>query len=215
MTSVMKPDRSQFTRAEWQIIESYRTPRQVQGWLRALPYNFEKRGQTLVSFREVVKRKSAHCLEAALSAAVILEQHDYPPLLLSFESIDQLDHVLYVFKTAKGWGSVARSRDDGLHGRKPIFRTPRDLALSYFDPYVDYTGRITGYAVVDLNEMGDFDWRFAPKSIWKVERFLIDYPHKHIASSDARYERLLKRYTEFKERYPDKQPNYYDKSSWM
>lgn len=126
----MKPDRSEFTKTEWDIIQRHRTPRQVQAYLKALPYNFEKKGETLVSFRQVVKRKSAHCLEAALAAAVILEQHGYPPLLLSFESVDQLDHVLFVFKTDKGWGSVARSRDNGLHGRKPVFRTARDLALS-------------------------------------------------------------------------------------
>jgi len=212
----MKPDRSQFTKAEWKVIETHRTPQQVQAYLKSLPYNREKDGETLISFRQVVKRKTAHCLEAALSAAVILEQHGYPPLLLSFESVDQLDHVLFVFKTDEGWGSVARSRDNGLHGRKPVFRTARDLALSYFDPYVDYTGRITGYAVVDLDDLGKFDWRFSSDNMWQVENYLIDYPHRHIASSDARYERLLKRYTEFKKRYPDKQPMYYDnQDTWM
>lgn len=212
----MKPDRSDFTKAEWAIIESYRTPRQVQAYLKSLPYNFEKKGETLVSFRQVVKRKSAHCLEAALAAAVILEQHGYPPLLLSFESVDQLDHVLYVFKTDKGWGSVGRSRDNGLHGRKPVFRTARDLALSYVDPYVDYTGRITGYAVVDLNELGNFDWRFASGNMWRLEQFLIDYPHRGIATSEKRYQQLLKQYTEFKAKYPDKQPMYYDnQETWM
>ena len=65
----------------------------------------------------------AHCLEAALAAAVILEQHGYPPLVLSFESIDELDHVLFVYRQRGRWGSIARSRDPGLHGRKPVFRT--------------------------------------------------------------------------------------------
>jgi hypothetical protein len=212
----MKPDPSEFTRAEWDIIQRHRTPRRVQAYLKSIPYNFEKKGETLVSFRQVVKRKSAHCLEAALAAAVILEQHGYPPLLLSFESVDQLDHVLFVFKEDSGWGSVARSRDNGLHGRKPVFRTARDLALSYVDPYVDYTGRITGYAVVDLNEIGKFDWRFAAGNMWRLEQFLIDYPHRRIVTSDKRYAQLLKRYTEFKAKYPDKQPMYYDnQETWM
>ena len=96
---------------------------------------------TLRSFRGVVRHRTSHCLEAALAAAVILEQHGYPPLVLSFESIDELDHVIFVYRQNRRWGSVARSRDPGLHGRKPVFATPRALALSYVDPYVDYTGR--------------------------------------------------------------------------
>src|SRR6185312_1769739 len=114
------------------------------------------------SFRGVVQHNCAHCLEAALFAAVVLEQHGYPPLVLSFESIDQLDHVIFVYRGPRGWGSVARSRDPGLHGRRPVFATPRALALSYFDPYIDFTGRVTGYAVVDLDAaMKEYDWRFA------------------------------------------------------
>ena len=72
----------------------------------------------------MVEHGCAHCLEAALFAAVVLEQHGYPPLLLSFESIDRLDHVIFVYKQRGRWGSVARSRDPGLHGRKPVFATP-------------------------------------------------------------------------------------------
>ena len=128
----------------------------VQGYLNALPYNNEPPppGETLRSFRGVVRHGTAHCLEAALAAAVILEQHGYPPLVLSFESIDELDHVIFVYRRRGRWGSVARSRDPGLHGRRPVFATPRALALSYVDPYVDFTGRITGYAVVDLRVHG-------------------------------------------------------------
>ena len=104
--------------------------------------------------------------------------------MLSFESIDELDHVIFVYRRNGRWGSVARSRDPGLHGRKPVFATPRALALSYFDPYIDFTGRITGYAVVDLRVMGDYEWRVAETNVWKVERVLLDWPHRHIASSD-------------------------------
>ena len=119
----------------------------MQRWLNALPYNAEIGGETLRSFRGVVRTGKAHCLEAALSAATILEQHGYPPLVLSFESIDLLDHVIFVYRTSQGWGSVARSRDPGLHGRKPVFATPRALALSYQVPYVDFTGAIKAYAI--------------------------------------------------------------------
>lgn len=213
---ITTPEPSEFTPSEWQIIRQHRTPLQVQRFLRTLEYNREKSGETQRSFREVIRRGEAHCLEAAISAATILEQHGYPPLLLSFESIDKLDHVIFVFQTAKGWGSVGRSRDAGLHGRKPVFRSARNLALSYFDPYVDLTGRIIGYAVVDLRELRNCDWRFSPRNLWKLEKFLVEYPHKKIASSDQRYKRLLRTYTAFKQQHPNKQATYYDnRHLWM
>ncbi len=84
----------------------------------------------------------------------MLEQHGYPPLLMGLESVDMLDHVIFVYRHRGRWGSVARSRDPGLHGRKPVFRSPRALAESYFDPYIDYTGCVTGYSVVHLRGDG-------------------------------------------------------------
>jgi len=203
------PPRSSLLPRELKIIDALRTPRRVQQWLRSLPYNWEKRGETLRSFRKVVRLGSAHCLEAALAAAAILEHHGYPPILLSFESADKLDHVLFVFRKDGKWGSVARSRDAGLHGRRPVFRSARHLALNYFDPYVDFTGRITAYALVNLNWLGNYDWRLSLKNMWKVERYLIDFPHKPIHSSDRRYQRLLRRYVEFKNQYPDRPVVYY------
>jgi len=192
-------------------VRQLRTPLAVQRYLNALPYNQEPGGRaTLRSFRGVVRHGCAHCLEAALFAAVVLEQHGYPPRVLSFESIDQLDHVLFVYQQGGRWGSIARSRDPGLHGRKPLFATPRALALSYFDPYVDLTGRVIGYAVVDLaKEMGDYDWRLAPTNVWKVERMLLEFPHRRIASSDARVDRLRARYLAFRAANPGKKPVFY------
>src|SRR5690348_2872730 len=191
-----------FTRKEWRIIRQHRTPQQVQQFLRSLPYNWELEGDTLRSFRQVVRHKTAHCLEAALVAAVILEQHGYPPLVLSFESKDGVDHVIYVFRHRGRWGSVARSRDAGLHGRKPVFRGIRDLVWSSFDPYVDLTGRITGYQLVDLRALGKYDWRLAPTNVWKVENYLLEIPHRRLRSSNRRYLRLLARFRAYRERHP-------------
>ena len=190
-----------FTRRERRLIARLPTPFAVQRYLNRLPYNTEPApaGATLRSFRGVVRHGTAHCLEAALFAAVVLEQHGYPPLVLSFESIDELDHVIFVYKTRGRWGSVARSRDPGLHGRRPVFATPRALALSYADPYVDYTGRVTGYAVVNVGrEMNGYEWRLADTNIWKVERMLLDYPHRRIKTSDRRFRQLRKWYREYR-----------------
>jgi hypothetical protein len=207
-----------FTSEERSLVARLRTPRAVQRWLRSLPYNWEKGGETLRSFRGVVRQGTAHCLEAALCAAVILEQHGYPPLLLSFESQDQLDHVLFVFREGGRWGSVARSRDPGLHGRKPVFHTPRALAASYRDAYVDHTGRITGYAVADLRDLGGYDWRLSSCNVWKVERWLVDYPHRPLPTPEARYRRALARYERFRARFPDPgiRPAYFEgKDAWL
>ena len=214
----MTPAGSAFTRAERSLVERLRTPRAVQGWLRSLPYNWEKGGETLRSFREVVRHGTAHCLEAALAAAVVLEQHGYPPLLLSFESEDKLDHVLFLFRRDGRWGSVARSRDPGLHGRKPVFRSPRQLAASYREAYVDLSGRITGYAVADLRELGAYDWRLSTRNVRRVEKWLVDYPHRSLPTPEGLYRRALERYKRFRARFPDPavRPAYFDgRVSWL
>ncbi|HEY1303727.1 MAG TPA: hypothetical protein VGF24_09285 [Vicinamibacterales bacterium] len=196
-TDWVEPPALSFTPAERRVVARLRTPAAVQGWLNALPYNTENGGETLRSLRGVVSSGTVHCLEAAVAAAVILEQHRYPPLVLSFESIDLLDHVIFVYRTSAGWGSVARSRDPGLHGRKPVFATPRALALSYHESYIDLTGRIKAYAVVDLRVLGTYDWRLSASNIWKVEQVLLDWPHRKIRTSDVKTDAMRRRYRRF------------------
>ena len=212
----MIPEAKSFTTAEWKLIQRLNTPLNVQRFFSSLRYNWEKDGGTVHSFREVVKRGRAHCLEAAVSAAVILEQHGYPPLLLDLESQDLLDHVIFVFKEDGNWGAIARSRDRGLHGRKAVYRSLRALALSYFDPFVDFTGRLKGYGVTNLYDLGNYDWRFSPRKMTKIENHLREMPHTPIRSSDKRYEKLLTRYRQYKKRHPNRSPAYYDnRSTWM
>ncbi len=207
-----------FSRRERRLIDRLRTPLQVQRYLNELPYNNEPGGRaTLRSFRGVVHHGCAHCLEAALFAAVVLEQHGYPPLVMSLESRDNLDHVVFVYRSAGGWGSIARSRDPGLHGRKPVFRSPRGLAYSYADPYVDYSGRLLGYGVADLSiGMGRYDWRWAERNVWKVEQVLIDWPHRKLPTSTARYRQLKRWYREYRAAHDDRKPTQYrGREKWM
>jgi hypothetical protein len=210
-TSRVCPPRLPFNTAERRLAARLRTPIDVQRYLNQLPYNTEPppAGATLRSFRGVVLHGCAHCLEAALFAAVVLEQHGYPPLVLSFESIDHLDHVIFVYRRRGRWGSVARSRDPGLHGRRPVFLTPKALARSYVDPYVDFTGRVTGYAVVDLRILGNYDWRLADTNVWKVERMLLEHAHRPLHSSDKRFEQLRARYVAFRQRHGGRKPLFY------
>ncbi len=216
MDHTLPPPREAFTRKERDIIQAHRTPRQVQAFLRSLRYNHERLGETLRSFREIAKIRQVHCLEAALTATVIMEQHGYPPLVVSMESKDNLDHVIFVFRHRGRWGSIARSRDFGLHGRRPVFRSIRDLVWSYYEPYVDWTGKITGYGLADLRELGNYDWRLTSRNMWKVEKFLIEYPHKRLRSSNARYRKLLEIFRDFRRLHPDGPADYYDgQERWM
>ncbi len=212
---VEPPGTPAFLPREWAIIERCRTPRQVQRYLNALPYNHEK-PETLRTFRGIVSRHTAHCLEAALAAATILEQHGYPPLLLDLESQDGLDHVLFLFRRHGRFGTVARSRDAGLHGRKPVYRRLRDLVMSYFDPYIDGTGRITGYGVFDLRTLKRCDWRLSERNVWAVERALIRFRHKKLRSSDRRYRRMLRRYRAFRKKHPRRPATFYSsRPHWL
>lgn len=210
----VQPFGHSFTARERRLIRRLRSPADVQRYLNRLPYNTEPRGDTLRGFRQVVRRGTAHCLEAALFAACALEQHGYPPLLMGLESIDMLDHVIFVYRQRGKWGSVARSRDPGLHGRKPVFRSPRALAESYFDPYIDYTGMVTGYSVVNLEVMGGFDWRFARRNVWAVERMLLKLPHRAIKRSRARVRSERRRYRAYVAKYGKKPLYYRGREKW-
>jgi hypothetical protein len=175
------------------LAKRLKTPKKVQAYLRRLPYNREKGGETLYSAERALRRGKLHCFEAAMAAAAILEHHGYPPLVMSLESVDDLDHVIYVFKQRGRWGSIALSRDDGLHGRAPRYRSLRDLAWSYFDPYVDKSGRINGYQVAHLDDTKT-DWRTSKRNVWKAEQYLIYLKHKKLKSSHHRYKKLFHAY---------------------
>jgi hypothetical protein len=210
------PPLSRFTSSARQIIRRHRTPEQVQRWLNDLPYNFERRGDTLRTLRGVLRHGNVHCLEAALCAATILEHHGYPPLLLDLESVDLLDHVVFLFRRDGRYGTVARSRDPGLHGRKPVYPNIRALVQSYAAPYIDLTGRLKGYGVLDLRTLPRGEWRTSERNVWFIERALIDNRHRRFRVSDAYYRRWHRRYLEFKRRRPDERPTFYpNRRIWM
>ncbi|MDR7514046.1 MAG: hypothetical protein QN165_04455 [Armatimonadota bacterium] len=194
------PPLERLTPRERAVVRSCATPERVQRWLRQLPYNWETRRPTLRSFRGVVRVGQAHCLEAVLAAAAVLDHHGYPPWVLDLESEDGLDHVVFVFRKDGRWGAVAKSRDAGLHGRRPVFRTLRDLVYSYVDPYVDGSGRIVGYGLADLDELVRVDWRLSEDDVWEVEQALLRMPHKRLHTSDRRHREVLQRYLRWKER---------------
>jgi len=173
------------------------TPYKVQKFLRNLKYNREEKGDTMRSALTAFKKKEAHCLEAALIAACLLEQNGYKPLVMSLESQDQLDHVIFIFKERTGWGAVGRSREQGLHGREPRHKNLKSLALSYVEPFIDKTGRITGFGVAKLDD-SKTRWRDSSRNLWSLEKFLIDLRHQKLKTSDQKYLSLLQRFQETK-----------------
>src|SRR3989449_5077904 len=104
------------------------------------------------------------------------------------ESQDDLDHVVLLFRRGSKYGTVARSRDPGLHGRKPVFRSVRDLVFSYVDPFVDLTGRVEGYGVLDLRTLR-VDWRLSTRDVWSIQEAFIRRPPPPLRTSGPRYRR--------------------------
>lgn len=181
------------------LAKKYSTPKAVQKYLRSLNYN---KKDTLRSALHAIQKKEAHCLEGAFIAAAILEQHGYPPLVVSMESQDNLDHVIFVYKQNGRWGAVGQSRDPGLYGRPALFRSIRDLVWSYFDPYIDGTGRITAYQIANLDD-SKANWRSSPRNVWKTERFLLEIKHIKLPSSKKRYHKHLQNYKSGKKLAPE------------
>lgn len=139
------------------------------------------------------QHQEAHCMEGAFLAAAILECVGYPPLFVSFESIDLLEHVIFVYKKNGYWGSIGFSRDQGLKGRKPIFKSIRALTLSYYEPYVDKTGRITAYQLAHLDD-SQSNWRDSKRNVWKAETYLLQLPHIKLRSSQKKFLKIKNRY---------------------
>lgn len=144
------------TAAEERAFRRLSTPGKIQDWLDRLPINFETDGFTYRSPRRVWRDRTAHCFEGALVAAAALWLHGEPPLLLDLKT-DQADqdHVVALYRRGTYWGAISKTNHATLRFRDPIYRTPRELALSYFHEYfLNQTGRKTL-----LSYAGPFDLR--------------------------------------------------------
>lgn len=172
------------------LASRYKTPFQVQRYIQTFPYNAS---ETMRSARNVLLAKRAHCLEAAFLAAAILEKVGFPPMVLSLESQDRIDHVVYVFKENGKWGSIGRSKELGLQGRRPIFSSLRKLAYSYYEPFVDDTGRLQAYVLANLDDSNS-DWRYSKRNVWKTEDYLLSLKHEPIFVAERRFRRLRDRF---------------------
>lgn len=124
------------TSREQKIFARLSSPSKIQDYLDSLPINFELREETYFSPREVIRQKTAHCMEGALLAAAAIAFHGGKPYLLDLQTAaDDDDHVVALFQKDGAWGAISKTNHAILRYRDPIYRTPRELAMSYFHEY--------------------------------------------------------------------------------
>lgn len=169
------------TTREQVLFKKFSTPAKIQDFLDTLPINHEKRGDTCFSPRLVLKHKKAHCFEGALLGAALLWYHGTKPLLMNLRTIpNDDDHAVVLFKQNGLWGALSKTNHAVLRFRDPIYKSPRELAASYFHEYItNDTGLKTlrAYsAPFDLSRFGK-DWVTSEKPVWKLAETLRDSPH--------------------------------------
>jgi hypothetical protein len=121
---------------EFRIFKKLNSPAKIQDFLDTLPINFESRGNTCRSPLETLKKKEAHCLEGAMLASAILWSHGERPLLMDLKSVYRDDdHVVTLFKKSGRWGAISKTNHAVLRYREPVYKTIRELAMSYFHEY--------------------------------------------------------------------------------
>jgi hypothetical protein len=166
-----------FTRSDMRTLRSLNTPAKIQGWLESLPYHHAR---TAWSPRRVLRARTAHCLEGAIFAAAALRVHGFPPLIWDLEAVFDDDHVLAIFQVNGLWGSIAKSNYSGLRYREPVYRSLRELAMSYFNDYFNLRGERTLRAFsrpVDLSRFDRRNWMTTEDDLWFIPEHLVDLPH--------------------------------------
>jgi hypothetical protein len=190
--------RDSFTAAERAVFRRLSAPEKIQRFLDDLAYNKEPDGPTCRSPRRVLRDRTGHCMEGALFGAAALRMLGHPPLLLDLESVHDDDHVLAIFRQRGCWGAVAKSNYSGLRYREPVYRTLRELVMSYFEHYYNLRREKTlrNYSrPVNLRRFDHLAWMTAEEDVWAVPEYLCAISHTpvlpprvvhHLCRVDAR-----------------------------
>jgi len=171
-----------FTRQEIRRLRALRSPVGIQRALDKMPYHLAK---TAWSPRRVLREWTAHCLEGAIFAAAALRVLGFPPLLLDLEAVQDTDHVIAVYRTNGHWGAIAKSNYSGLRFRAPVYRSLRELTMSYFEDYVNLRGDRTLRAYSHPVSLARFDrshpgWMTSQDDLWWIPEHLVGIPHTHL-----------------------------------
>jgi hypothetical protein len=165
------------SREDFRTLRALRTPAHIQKFVDGLQYQY---ANTAWSPQRVLRERKGHCLEGALVAAAALRVNGYPPLLMDLEAVHDDDHVLAIYREGGLWGSIAKSNFAGLRFRAPIYRSLRELALSYFENYYNLRGERTLRAysgAVNLARLDGRQWMTAEEDVWCVPELLIAARH--------------------------------------
>lgn len=190
------------TPREYLTLKRLGSPEKIQAFLNAIPCNHEIGGETVLSVREVLRQRRAHCIEGAMVAAAALWVHGDPPLLMHLDChVSDYPHVIAVFRRHGAWGAISKTNGAPLRYRDPIYRSLRELVLSYFHEYSNKRGHKTlrSYSVpYDMRRVDPSRWVTAHKSCWETHDLLTEL--RHYALITPRQERLLARLDRFAQR---------------
>jgi hypothetical protein len=185
----MHPDG--FRASECRVLRRLNSPEKIQRFLDTeVAYNKEPHGATCRSPRRVLADRTAHCLEGALFGAAALRVHGDPPLLLDLEAVRDDDHVLAIFRRRGHWGAIAKSNYAGLRYREPVYRTLRELVMSYFEHYYNLEAEKTlrGYSrPVNLARFDRIGWMTAEADLWAISDYLFSIPHRPLLARGLEY----------------------------
>lgn len=172
----------ELNRDERKILRALDAPWKIQDFLNATPTNHEPEGDTCLSPRRVLREKRAHCMEGAMLAAAALRFHGEPPLVVDMMGTpDDSDHVIAVYRKRGHWGAISKTNHSVLRYREPVYRTIRELMMSYFHEYSSQaTGKKTlrSYsAPVDLSRFDRLGWMTREDDVWEIPEYLADVRH--------------------------------------
>ncbi len=173
-----------FTSKELKVFKKLDTPKKVQDFINKIPINFEMKGETYLSPREVLRQNRAHCAEGAILAATIFWYNGGKPLLMDMKTTPNDDeHVVALFNENGFWGAISKTNHAVLRYREPIYKTVRELALSYFHEYFKDSGQKTlrSYSdPFDLSKMRKKDWLTTNENLWNIIDSLDSSKHHQI-----------------------------------
>lgn len=178
------------TKKEHSVFSRLNSPQKIQDYLDTLPINFEPNGDTLYSPRLVLREKTAHCMEGALFAAAALAYHGQRPLLLDLQTLaHDDDHVVTIFQEKGRWGAISKTNHTILRWRDAVYKTPRELAMSFFHEYYLDDGVKTLKAFskpFDLRRYKPETWVTTEGTIDFIAEELDESPHVSIIPNGAR-----------------------------
>lgn len=186
----------EFTRAELAQLKKLSTPEKIQAFLdHEVTYNKEPQGPTCRSPRRVLHERIGHCAEGAFFAAAALRVQGHPPLIVDLEAVRDDDHLLAVYKIDNHWGAIAKSNYAGLRFREPVYRTIRELVMSYFEHYYNLKGEKTLRAFstrpVNLTRFDRINWMTMEDDLWELCEYLCTVPHSRVMTLPMERKRRL------------------------